>query len=134
MRKPRVITEHSVKRHPFMINPDASEQELLDRLGEVQRLTAQAYNIFQTHQNEKHSLRDRLKKIRKERTTSKVTDHAMLRYLERVERLDLVSRAEMLSGLVPLDKHHANIDVVIRGIPLTLIVRENHIVTIKHKE
>lgn len=132
MSRPK--NKNKIIKHPFDARPNATEQELLERHAELQRLAHHAFGIYRQHSAEKQSIVDRLKRLRQERTGAKVTDHALLAYLERFAKIDLAEIESKLEELVPPETRHGDVRVTLDGQEVWLVIRENHIVTVRYPE
>lgn len=76
------------------------EHELIELLGHAHSLEAIAANVVKLRKTEANLIRAKLKKIRGEQKTIQVSDHAIVRYLERVTGMDVEAlRKEMIAQI-----------------------------------
>lgn len=106
--------------------------ELLELFSQSESLNVQAENELKLRRTERDLIRAKLKKLRNTPSNFRVSDHAIVRYLERVVGLDIEAcREEMLSKL-PGDLAGANpvqfIKILDGG--LQYVVRDNLIISV----
>lgn len=109
-----------------------NQDELLELLGQSESLNAQAENELSLRKNERNLIRRKLKKVRQNAVDLHITDHAVVRYLERVVGVDVEAcKKEMLSklpkDLQPSDKVEF---VKISADGLQYVIRDNLIISV----
>src|ERR1039458_6569248 len=79
------------------------ESELLELLSSAESLTTRATKELKFRQAEKDLIRQKLKSVRLNATDVRVTDHALIRYLERVVGVDIAALREEMLKKIPAD-------------------------------
>ncbi len=108
--------------------------ELLELLSQAESLRTQAENELKLRDSEKRLIKDKLKKLRGEQKALRVSDHAIVRYLERCIGIDVEAcKAEMLLK-VPYDELFSNYEPVFSALSednkLQFVIRDNLIVSV----
>lgn len=106
--------------------------ELLELLGQSESLNAQAENELKLRRTERDLIKSKLRKVRADLTELTVSDHAIVRYLERMVGVDIEAcKQEMLSKL-PKDLSLADpvefVQVTADG--LHYVIRDNLIISV----
>lgn len=105
--------------------------ELLELLGQAESLEVQAASELKLRKTERAVIRERLRKVRRNLQELEVSDHAIVRYLERVTGLDIEAcKKEILSKLphepVPIN---AEVFVTISG-GMRYVIRDKLIISV----
>lgn len=116
-----------------VINLTDDEDELIDLIADSNSMCKQAQNDLLYRQAEMRLIKTKLKKVREKSEGVRVTDHAMVRYLERVIGMDIEAlRADILSK-IPSDYdwkdtrvEYLNIDVG----DLRYVMRDKLVITV----
>lgn len=110
--------------------------ELLELLGQAESLNAQAEKERKLRRTELALIQDKLKAVRQQYKDIQVTDHAIVRYLERVIGLDIEAcKQEMLKKLPKGYKHSDDIQAIkLDNSDLQYIIRDNLIVSVTPTE
>lgn len=106
--------------------------ELLELLGQSDSLNIQAENELALRKTERSLIKRRLKKVRQEANELHITDHAIVRYLERVVGIDIEAcKKEMLSKLPEdLEVSDEVAFVKISTNELQYVIRDNLIISV----
>lgn len=107
--------------------------ELMELLSQSESLVAQAHAEHQLRQQEKRLIRDRLRVVRQNLTALTISDHAIVRYLERVSGIDIEGcKREILSKLP--DNVVKSDDPIIVAVNdsdnLSFVIRDNLIISV----
>src|ERR1039458_5626176 len=108
------------------------ESELLELLSSAESLTTRATKELKFRQAEKDLIRQKLKSVRLNATDVRVTDHALIRYLERVVGVDIAALREEMLKKIPADfRWTDDIEYVNLEInDLIYVVRDRLIITV----
>lgn len=106
--------------------------ELLELLSQADSLNVRAENELKLRKSERTLITDKLKVVRQRSAEPHITDHAIVRYLERVVGMDIEScKKDMLSKL-PEDFRPSSktefVNILVDG--LRYVVRENLIISV----
>lgn len=106
--------------------------ELLELLGQSTSLNTQAENELLLRKTERDLIRRKLKKVRGEATELHITDHAVVRYLERVVGIDIKAcKEEILSKLPKNYKSSDEVEFIkISNDDLQYVIRDNLIISV----
>lgn len=107
--------------------------ELMELLAQSESLFTQAQNELKLRRGERQLIKDKLKKVRQNLPELTITDHAIVRYLERVKGLDMKAcKQEMLSKLPPnIEKSNDPIIVTVNNHDnLSFVIRDNLIISV----
>lgn len=110
--------------------------ELLELFSQSESLNVQAENELKLRRSERDLIRAKLKKLRNTPSDFRVSDHAIVRYLERVVGIDVEAcKQEMLSKL-PKELKFANPVqfVKISDDGLQYVIRDNLIISVTPTE
>lgn len=106
--------------------------ELLELFSQAESLRIQAENELKLRQSERTLIKNRLKVVRQRYDKPHISDHAIVRYLERVTGIDIdACKNEMLEKL-PQDFDHSSkvefVKIVNEG--LQYVIRDNLIISV----
>lgn len=108
------------------------EEELLDVLSVAHSLEANAEATLNLRRKEVALINARLRKVRGENPSLQITDHAVVRYLERVVGLDIDSVRKDMIAKVPEDHTYDStpgfIKIDVDG--LQYVIRDNIIISV----
>lgn len=106
--------------------------ELLELLSQCESLNVQAENELKLRRSERDLIKSKLRKVRTNIDEITVSDHAVVRYLERVTGLDIMTcKKEMLSKLpktLSLEEPVEFIQITADG--LHYVIRDNLIISV----
>lgn len=127
----RTGKRHSRLKSLIAITDD--ENELIELVKDAESLNAQAENARLYRSAELRLIRDKLKSVRERREDISVTDHALVRYLERVKGVDVDTvRKEMADHIPESLEHGGGVEFIEYG-ELVYVVRDRLIITIRPK-
>lgn len=107
--------------------------ELLELLAQAESLHTQAQNEQKLRQSERILIKDKLKVLRKRYEEPHISDHAIVRYLERVSGIDIAAcKREMLDKLPKDFKVSENVEFVnvTEANNLRYVIRDNLIISV----
>lgn len=110
--------------------------ELLELLSQADSLHTQARNELTLRKSERELIRDKLKVVRQRYDEPHISDHAVVRYLERVTGIDIqAAKKEMLDKL-PADFAPSPLVefVTIDASGLKYVIRDNLIISVTPTE
>lgn len=112
------------------------ENEVVELLKEAESIVAQTERELNLRRAERLLVRDKLKAIRGHATELSVTDHAIVRYLERMQGIDVEAIKKEMIGLVPegyaKDESGQYVDIIDVGDDgLSFVIRDNLIITVR---
>lgn len=106
--------------------------ELMELLSQCESLNVQAENELKLRRSERDLIKSKLKKVRTNQEEIRVSDHAVVRYLERITGLDIPAcKKEMLSKLpktLKLEEPVEFIQITAEG--LHYVIRDNLIISV----
>lgn len=136
----RAGSEHQMSRKRFktarfvsFVELSNDTDELMELLSQAESLNAQAETELKLRRQERQLIKTRLKKVRGELPELTITDHAVVRYLERVKGVDVREiKNEILSKLPPdIKKSDDPIIVSLNDSDdLRFVIRDNLIISV----
>lgn len=121
------------EQHVSIIELTDDQDELIELLSDAVSLRTLAENDVKFRAAEIALIKSKLKKLRSAQQTLRVTDHAIVRYLERKTKMDMKAlRAELLGKLAHDFNPDAKEDIVeeIHTEGLRYVIRDNLIITV----
>ena len=107
--------------------------ELMELLSQSESLVAQAHNEQVLRVSERKLIKDKLRKLRQDLPELRISDHAIVRYLERVTGMDIdACKSEILSKL-PSDLKRSDDPVIVTVNDtdnLSFVIRDNLIISV----
>lgn len=111
--------------------------ELMELLAQSESLYAQAHAEIELRRQERQLIKDKLKKIRRSLPVLRISDHAIVRYLERVSGIDIEAcKKEILSKLPDnIEKSDDPVIVTVNSHNnLNFVIRDNLIISVTPTE
>lgn len=124
------------KRHTEKIDivdlPNTQE-ELLDLLADAESARAQIERRLAHVTGQRVAIKEKLKLVHASKARTSVSDHAVVRYLERTKGIDVESIREEILGYVPegISASWCAELINIDTLGVALVVRDRHVVTVK---
>lgn len=106
--------------------------ELLELFSQSESLTVQAEAELKLRRTERELIKLKLKKCRQDKTDLRVSDHAIVRYLERVVGMDIEACKKEMVAKLPKDFSIGDpVEFVkISGKELQYVIRDNLIISV----
>lgn len=106
--------------------------ELLELLSQAESLNVQAENELKLRRSEIQLIKAKLKKVRNEQKETHVSDHAIVRYLDRIVGIDIEAcKKDMLAKLPKGFNPHSEIEFVKISVDgLQYVMRDNLIISV----
>jgi hypothetical protein len=107
--------------------------ELLELLAQAESLHVQARTELELRISERKLIKDRLKVLRQDQTELRITDHAIVRYLERVTGVDIEACKQEILSKLPDNLERSDDPVIVtvnNSDNLSFVIRDNLIISV----